>query len=367
VNPNRQADNWFMKVSRIAATAFVVLSLSACVAQPTTSEAPANPEPSQLAFGKMLPTPFAPEISPSFENPWPTDVSRIELVNTALFKAFEYFEEIKKSDCQISPITFGGEPMPPDHVQILEDIAEKMTAVFCKYLYDDFYVLGGNYKFIKKTIKAENIPGDFDKGCGQTGNLPFSACAFDQIASITNIGDKRKGQTFIEDRKLTIAAHEVFHVIHDQIDPDPGGQVPPRGQEFFRPVWFIEGGGEFFGRLMPYYFGLIDHYGTFAPSTRYGEPVKKDLLGDLELLEVRRQVADGTENYYSGQIALEYITASIGMKSLLEIWVKMGDGQSFDSALEVVTGLNTKQFYAKFKTLHDNLYEGDVVTNELSE
>jgi hypothetical protein len=330
------------------------------------SETSASPEPSEIAFGKMLPTPFSPEISPAFASPWPTDVSRLELANTALYKAFEYFDSIKSADCKISPRTFGGEPMPPEHVEVLKDITKRMTEVFCTYLKEDFYVIGGNYKFIKDTIKTESIPGDFDKGCGQAGDLPFSACAFDQIASITNIGDTRKGETFIEDRKLTIAAHEVFHVIHDQIDPDPGGQVPPRGQEFFRPVWFIEGGGEFFGRLMPYYFGLIDHYGTFAPSTRYGEPVKKELLGDLELLEISRQLADGTDNYYAGQIALEYITASIGMESLLDIWVRMGEGQSFDAALESVTGLETQQFYGKFKTLHDNLYEGDVITNELS-
>jgi hypothetical protein len=257
--------------------------------------------------------------------------------------------------------------MPPEHVELLEEIGKGMTGVFCQYLRDDFYILGGNYNFIKETIETERIPGDFFKGCGQSGAMSFSACAYAQVASITNIGDKRKGQTFVEDRKLTIAAHEIFHVIHDQIDPDPAGQVPPRGQEFFRPVWFIEGGGEFFGRLMPYYFGLIDYYGTFTPSTRNGEMVKKDYLGDLELLEVRRQLADGTENYYSGQIAMEYIAASLGMEALLNIWVRMGDGQSFDSALESETGLETKQFYAKFKALHDNLYEGDVVTSEISE
>jgi hypothetical protein len=356
-----------MRTPGIAFLATLVLALSGCAAQPSTTEAEPGVEPTQLAFGKMLPTPFAPEISPAFNSAWPTDISRLELVNTALYKSFEYFDSIKRSDCQVSPITYGGDPMPPEHVEVLEDIALKMTSVFCGYLKDDFYVLGGNYNFIQETIKAQRIPGDFGKGCGQTGDMPFAACAFDQIASITNIGDVRNGKSFIEDRKLTIAAHEVFHVIHDQIDPDPGGQVPPRGQEFFRPVWFIEGGGEFFGRLMPYYFGLIDHYGTFAPSTRYGEPVQKELLGDLAQLEVSRQLADGTDNYYAGQIALEYITANLGMEALLEIWVRMGDGQSFDSAFEAVTGLETKQFYAKFKTLHDNLYEGDVITNELSD
>jgi hypothetical protein len=366
VIPPGLGDNWHMIKMRIAALIALTLSLSGCAAPQSTMEYEDSPEPPKLAFGKMLPTPFVPEISSAFDSPWPTDVSRLELVNTALYKSFEYFDSIKKSNCQLSPKIFGGDPMPPDHVKVLEDIVQQMTSVFCNYLSDEFYVIGGNYKFIKKTIRSENIPGDYEKGCGQNGKIPFSACAFAQIASITNIGDTRKGQTFIEDRKLTIAAHEVFHVIHDQIDPDPGGQIPPRGQEFFRPVWFIEGGGEFFGRLMPYYFGLIDHYGTFTPSTRYGEPVQKALLGDLEFLEIRRQVADGTENYYAGQIALEYITASLGMEALLDIWVRMGDGQSFDSAFESVTGLDTKKFYAKFKTLHDNLYAGDVVTNELS-
>jgi hypothetical protein len=103
--------------------------------------------------------------------------------------------------------------------------------------------------------------------------------------------------------------------------------------------------------------------GTFVPTDRSGMFLGKEYLGDLDLMEVRQNNAFGTENYYSGQIAMEYIIASIGMESLLDIWVQMGNGRKFDDAFSAATGLSTKEFYEKFEVMHGNLYEGELATN----
>jgi hypothetical protein len=128
-------------------------------------------------------------------------------------------------------------------------------------------------------------------------------------------------------------------------------------------MWLVEGGGEFFGRLMPYYFGIIGHYSTWAPTDRSGMFVSKEYLSTLELMEVRESAADGFGNYYSGNIAMEYLVANIGMKSVLDIWVNMGDGQNFEKAFKNASGLELAEFYDKFKEMHNNLYEGELVTN----
>jgi hypothetical protein len=352
-----------MRTDKLASIIIISVLLSGCAAQSPILDEATTIEPIRIELGKMQPTTFTPELSSAFSTPWPTGISREELVNTALYKSFEYFDSIKQSDCSISAKTFGGDPLPTEHVEILETISDNMTLVFCNYLKKDFYVIGGSSEFVKTTIKNEQISNDFYKGCGQALDLPFSACSFAQVAYTRDIGGTNDGQVFVEDRKLTIAAHEVFHVIHDQIDPDPGGQVPPRGQDFFRPLWFIEGGGEYFGRLMPYYFRMISSYGTFAPTDRSGMFLSKDYLGDLEAMEVSRNIAFGTENYYSGQVALEYIIANNGMEALLNVWVGMGNGKSFDEAFHSSIGLTTKEFYSKFKEMHDGLYDGDLVTN----
>ena len=356
------------KMKPIILAVLVSLLLSGCTDLEPKSVPSPVPEITQIPLGKMAPSVFVPEESAKFIEPWPSDVTRIELANTALAKAFEFFDSIQVDSCKIEPQVFVDDVWLEDHEQLLRNLAQKMTTTFCKYLTKDYNVLGGRHSFISKTIKEEKISGDFFKGCGGgSDDVYFSACAFDNVAWIVSLGTTQKASTFLEDRKITIAAHEIFHIFHDQIDPDPRGQIPPRGQEFFRPVWLIEGGGEFFGRVMPYYLGLIDYYGVFAPADRYGGLISKDYLGDLELMEVRRNVAFGTENYYAGQIALEYIIASKGVDALLGIWEKMGLGYDFDTALRLSIDLDTSEFYKRFAEMHSNLYAGDLVTNAVDE
>ena len=341
-----------------------ILTLSGCAnstANPTQSSEGEESSSEPLA---VQVSPYSPELSAKFSTPWPTDLTREELVNTALYKSVDFLNTKQATDCELKANIYSGEPLLEEHKPLLENLTNRLVLTFCEYLAEDFYVIGGSYDFVEKTISQEGIPGNFFKGCQRPSNESSSACAHDLVAWIgIGLGGQRRGEVVIEERRLTIAAHEIFHVIHDQIDPDPGGQIPPRGNEFFRPVWLIEGAGEYFGRLMPYYFEDIGSYGTFVPTDRSGMFLSKEYLGDLELMEVRQNNAFGTENYYSGQIAMEYIIASIGMESLLDIWVQMGNGRKFDDAFSTATGLSTKDFYEKFKVMHGNLYEGELATN----
>jgi hypothetical protein len=51
------------------------------------------------------------------------------------------------------------------------------------------------------------------------------------------------------------------------------------------------------------------------------------------------------------------------MNSALDIWVNMGEGQSFEKAFRNASGIELAEFYEKFREMHNNLYEGDLVTN----
>jgi hypothetical protein len=352
-----------MRTKKIAGFFILTALLSGCGMGPGVQIAE-NVDKEEPAIGAILPNEYAPEFSSKFSSPWPTNVSREELVNSSLHNAFKYFD-LKKSDhCEISANIYVGAPTLKEHEPLLRQLTDGMINVFCEHLGRDFYVLGGSYDFVESTIKTKKLPEKFFKGCQKPKNEWASACAYSDVAWIgISLGAKRFNESFVEDRRVNIAAHEIFHLVHDQIDQGPDGQVPPRDQEFFRPMWLIEGGGEYFGRLMPYYFGIVKSYAGFSPTDRSGQFLSKDYLGDLQLMEVGRNAAFGTENYYSGQIALEYITASLGMESLLNIWVEMGKGSSFDSAFFKSTGLKTEEFYEKFRIMHSNLYSGDLVTN----
>ena len=348
----------------IAAVIVAATILSGCASQSVSSGDDLEPDVNSSDLDSAPVSPYVPELSPKFSDPWPTDVTRVELVNSALYNSLAFLDTKQATECDVKANTYSGAPLMEEHKPLLDELSNRLVLTFCDYLVEDFYVLGGSYDFVEQTLASEQIPGDFERGCARPENEFASACAYDGIAWIgISLGTKKQGELLLEERRLTIAAHEVFHIVHDQIDPGPAGSIPPRGNENFRPVWFVEGGGEFFGRLMPYYFEMIGSYGTFTPTDRSGMFLDKNYLGDLELMEIRQNNAFGVENYYAGQIALEYIVASIGMESLLNIWAQMGKGSQFDEAFFDVTGLKTQEFYDKFLVMHGNLYEGELATN----
>lgn len=353
-----------MRRDKIVTILAATILLSGCSPVSSNNTITEDTATENATIGKTLANEYRPELASVFNSPWPTNVSRKDLINSALYKSFEYFDAERVSSCKYSASVYAGEPMLDEHRSLLLGVTEGIVSLFCNHLSKDFYVIGGGYDFVESAIKDNQIPDRFFKGCQRPENEWASACAYSNVAWIgIGLGSKRNGEIFLEDRRLTIAAHEMFHIVHDQIDPDSDGQTRPRGAEFFRPVWLIEGGGEYFGRLIPFYLGYLDNYDSFAPTDRSGQFLSVDYLGDLALMEEPRSLAFGTENYYAGQVALEYIIASVGMDSLINIWVEMGKGKTFDKAFELSTGISVKTFYKKFAEMHRNLYSGDLVTN----
>lgn len=323
--------------------------------EPDSSSAPALPTPR-----------WAPEASSKFDSPWPTNVTIDELINTALYRSNEFFDEVRVPNCVVPYRLHLGEPMLDVHKPMVEDLVLNTTELFCDYLNSELIVIGGNYDYVLEVMAENQYPGDdFGGVCGYPVENDYaSACAYKGVAWIgINWGRMRGGEVFTEGRRITIAAHEIFHLIHDGLDPDAAGTSPPPGTPNFRPVWYIEGGGEFFGRIIASYLELYP-YDRFTPTDRSGAFLEVSYLSDLELLEVSQQRAFGTENYFSGQRAMEYMVASKGMGAVLEVWENLGEGMNFYQAFEKAMGITVEEFYEKFEAMHTNLYATDLVTND---
>jgi hypothetical protein len=314
-----------------------------------------------------VPTPrWKPEASEKFDLPWPTDVTIDELINTALYRSNEFFDDVRVPDCVVPYRLHLGDPMLDVHKPMVEELVLNTTELFCDYLDSELIVIGGNYDYVLEVMAENQYPGDeFGGVCGfPVENDYASACAYKGVAWIgSSWGRTLGGEVFTEGRRITIAAHEIFHLIHDGLDPNAAGQSPPPGSPNFRPVWYIEGGGEFFGRIIASYLDLYP-YDRFTPTDRSGLFLDVSYLSDLELLEVSQQRAFGTENYFSGQRAMEYMVASKGVGAVLQVWENLGEGMNFYEAFESAMGLTVEEFYEKFRTMHTNLYETDLVTNE---
>jgi len=344
----------FSKFVLAGALAFVLL-LQGC--SPTTPDTPVPPGPEPIPS-----RPFTPQLSSAFDEPWPTDVTRREIIETALYKGIEFFDSTSRQECDYQAIKFIDDTHSAENAQVITTISDEMMLTFCDYLTDDITVLAGRYQFVMDVAKTEELPTDeFGGVCGyfiEPEDDAVKACAFKgKVAWIgTALGGNPEAAEESTQIAIGVVAHEIFHLVHAAMDPDPDGQIPPPGAPFYRPVWFMEGGGEYFGGLIPVYLGIHD-YITWTPLSSTGEPLSVDALSELSALELRV----GDENYFSGQIALEYITASVGMGPLLDVWVRMGKGASFEQAFMDAIGISVEDFYAKFSEMHRNLYEGEIV------
>lgn len=346
-------------MSRGVAVAFsaALILLAGCVPNSPIAE----PEP-LFPAGAVSTGNFEPRLSPKFEIPWSTEVSRQEMIETSLYKLFSDLDSIFVEDCHVQANIFVGDPFLDEHVPLLEAISNGMVSSYCNYLSKDIPVIAGSYEFVKEVVKSENLPADQYGGiCGNDVIEDFaSGCAsFGSVWTGIQLGTVRGGVAFVEDRRLTIAAHEIMHNIHDQINPkgEPGlGSC--RGQMNFScagPVWFYEGAGEFFGRAMTQYLGL-QNYATFVPNDRSGRYLDGAYLSDLDFLTTRRNKAFGVENYYSGQVAMELLIANKGLLAVLEIWQNLHRGHVFPVAFELAMGIGLNDFYQVFKELHSRLY-----------
>ena len=348
--------------------------LTACVSPETPESLEPNPavsnepESGEAAVAPpSLPVPrWNPEVSNKFDSPWPVDVTMDELINTAMFRSNEFFDDVRVPGCVIPYRLHLGDPMLDVHKPMVEDLVLNTTELFCDYLDSELTVIAGSYDYVLEVMSENQYPADdFGGVCGyRVENDYASACAFRGIAWIgINWGGMRNGAVLTEGRRITIAAHEIFHLIHDGLDPDAAGQSPPPGRPNFRPVWFVEGGGEFFGRIIASYLDLYP-YDRFTPTDRSGSFLEVSYLSDLEGLEISQQRAFGTENYFSGQRAMEYMVASRGMGAVLEVWENMGQGMNFYEGFEASMGITVGEFYEKFGEMHANLYTTELVTNE---
>ena len=136
-----------------------------------------------------------------------------------------------------------------------------------------------------------------------------------------------------------VIPHEIFHTwqvaaykrVSDNA-PDPGNPLNP-------PVWFDEGGAEFFAQA------LYSKTTKIYPDPRGGAWFK---LKPFRLKDyVTRTIGDGNE-YTLGRLASEYIVASKGMEKFFQIYLNVGSGQDFPTAFESALGISLNSFYEKF-------------------
>jgi hypothetical protein len=132
-----------------------------------------------------------------------------------------------------------------------------------------------------------------------------------------------------------ITPHEIFHVWQKAAYKSVSDNNANENDPFNPPIWFQEGGAEFFGQLLHW-----NNPKAYYPSALNWKPYK--------LKDYTTRNLDPALPYTLGRVASEYIVASKGFDKFLEIHWKVGDGLAFPTAFRDVLGISLEDFYEKF-------------------
>lgn len=301
--------------------------------------------------------------------PWPAEITRDALIGAALYEAFESFDATKVEPCPINHYVYMSDTFHENHVDLTESFSRDVVNLFCDDLYKDIYILGGKHEYVLETIAANNLPSDPHGGvCGvpvgeEMSADWFHACAYGgDIAWIgSSLGTVRFGELMNDESRIATAIHEVLHLVQDQQFSGGEQGMPQRPHPRFRPVWLIEGGAEFLADSVAKYLDIQEYQWT-TPTDRSGGRIGLDASSDLEVFERWASRTLGPVDYYVGQVASEYLVASVGFDAYMDIFRRMEVNEGdFDKSFEEAIGISLEDFYGKFEVMHLNLYDKKVI------
>ncbi len=276
-----------------------------------TTQAIPSPSPSAT-----LVPPVQIKQNPFDSTPFPDVFTRAEMVE-AMFKSFDAFV---KGSPQVNSYKLVIDPnFQSDAVAVAKLVKDTYAVLpFPSGYPTTVVIISDDKELIEKTVKENG----FGKGNYQQSGYHCRNCAGQGWATSSN-------------PMSWVTVHEIFHIWQkaayqrpDDNNPDPNNPANP-------PVWFDEGGADFFSEA--FYSKVSGNYQV--PKLRW-EP--------LNLKDYITRDKDRSLPYILGRLAGEYIVASKGMDKYLEIYWNVGKGQGFNSAFENALGISLENFYQKF-------------------
>ena len=275
---------------------------------------------------------------PAFDNDtWQTNVSRAEVIETALAKTFRYLES-RQNEIDYTVVNVHIDPVIPEEHHEWIDKLGKDAMLAAPGLDGRFdVIIGMDTDFMHAVVSEKGLEMPVKTDHSGSRPCPYS---YGGCTSATSLWAGWANQPLDRlDENLGISRnvlHEAMHAIQDDMDPLAGGQVPPRDMENFRPVWLTEGSAEFWSYALADYVGLRK-YGHGSERIEYTPLVKTEEWG-----------GNDDEPYEWGQVAWEYLIAHKGFEVYLDVYSNLGEGMHFDDAFEAAAGIGLKDFYATF-------------------
>lgn len=153
--------------------------------------------------------------------------------------------------------------------------------------------------------------------------------------------------------------HEYFHNVQAQLIGKPGQndiRYPGEIARALQPAWWVEGTAEFVGYAL---FAELQKakYSSFRDAMMSGDPNMKPNANAIKDYEIRLGDGNGTiiYPYNVGRMATEYLVASRGFQSVIDLHLDYRVSGNFMVSFEKVYGISVDSFYEKFDRIRTKI------------
>lgn len=197
--------------------------------------------------------------------------------------------------------------------------------------------LGRSHDWSIETLKNNNLwIGDPNSPipCSRIDSDAY--CADKNLILMVTIYNLSK----IDAGRRAIPAHELFHTVQNALLGYDRTRLGP-GHPRSIPRWLLEGSATYYG----YYVVNKLNFDSYQNGRSLQLQNNYQNIFNKHLSEYDDYISDP---YGIGQIATEYIVASVGFESLLNIFKFSGTEGSFAAGFKKATGIELNDFYLKF-------------------
>jgi len=315
----------------------------------------ATPTPTPTPVVTTTPTP-TPTPTKTFNSLWekyeltkPTSADAVVKAATDNFKS--YTSIIRNTDQEIKVVAQTG--VDPTLISWVKDgatfVARRFSYPKLSRSFVDFIAL--DKVWLEASFISEGYPANYAKARADNfcGGAPACGGSDSNLWNYTVI---QKNNYIVNDKAgmSQTPGHEFFHAIQEMLAaPNLAG---PTGEKV--PNWYWEGPAMFVGQQTAGVLGFADYTTLGRPSmtNRYknGNPINRS--SNLSEIKANNGVIDP---YAIGFAATEFLVAQVGVEKMVNVYVALGQGKTFDAAFKQGTGIELVDFYAMFEEVRATL------------
>lgn len=279
--------------------------------------------------------------------PWSTSFEGLEVIELALKNTEDYFGNVIP-DSSYKLIV--DKSFPSSELSWIKDMLSYSNGSLSKFKDETIKVfISDSGQWSKKTLKGSNLwLGDPNGNYPCSGNtLSEASCAQDNLILLSYFDIEPNHDWYVQRRSTP--AHEVFHIFQDSLSGlgVNVGKDNPRAI----PIWLIEGSANFYGFYVVHKMGFNDYNESRSSRSWYD-------YQSATQVPLFKYDDFSSDPYTIGQLATEYLVASAGFESLMNIFKYSKTEKTFPSAFKKAVGISLEEFYSKFESSRSLMYVG---------